>query len=250
MPYDFSGKVVLITGAGSGIGLATAEKLAQLGASLALSDIDASGQLRLGMALGERDPGQDHKFETVDVRSPISVQMFVQGTFARFGKIDHVFNCAGVNPTDTPLADTTDEYWHKLVDTNLKGIFNVTRAAIPYLKGGASFVNVSSIMGLHPAAGNAVYCATKYGVIGFSKSMALELGPKGIRTNIICPGYIETPTNSAVVAGEATVRELEQRVASGRFGTPWEVAGVVAFLFSDDSIYMNGSVVEVNGGTG
>lgn len=109
-------------------------------------------------------------------------------------------------------------------------------------------MNVSSVRGLEPSAGFAVYCASKYGVIGFSKCIALELGPKGIRTNIIAPGYIDTPTNASVVAGPASVERMRSGVSLGRVGTPEEVADVAAFLFSEESRYMNGSVVEVTGG--
>ncbi|OCL14502.1 NAD(P)-binding protein, partial [Glonium stellatum] len=103
---------------------------------------------------------------------------------------------------------------------------------------GASFVNVSSILGLHPSAHQAIYCATKFGIIGFSKCMALELGPKGIRTNIIAPGYIDTPTNAGVIKGGEFITRMEKGTALGRLGTPEEVADVVSFLFSNESRYM------------
>ena len=119
---------------------------------------------------------------------------------------------------------------------------------MPHLSSGASFVNVSSVSGIHPQAGFAIYSATKYGVIGFSKCMALELGPKGIRVNIVAPGYIQTPSNAAVVAGEEAMKRSEQGTAMGRMGTAEEVADVVVFLFSDEARYMNGSVVEIDGG--
>lgn len=142
----------------------------------------------------------------------------------------------------------TDAYWDQLITTNLKGLFNITRASIPHLLAGATFVNVSSVAGLRPTPGFAVYCASKYGVIGFSKCMALELGPRGVRTNIVAPGYIDTPTNAGVVAGTEAVREMSRGISVGRFGTPEEVADVVVFLMSEEARYMNGSVVEVNGG--
>jgi NAD(P)-dependent dehydrogenase (short-subunit alcohol dehydrogenase family) len=166
----------------------------------------------------------------------------------KFGAIHHVFNCAGINPTSIPLEETTDEYWDRLVSVNLKGVFNVTRAVIPHLKSGASFVNVSSISGIRPSAQQAVYCTTKYGLIGFSKSMALELGPRGIRTNVVAPGYIDTPTNAGIVKGGEAVEKMVNGNALGRLGTPEEVADVVCFLFGEESRYMNGSVVEIDGG--
>lgn len=158
-----------------------------------------------------------------------------------------VFNCAGINPTSIPLEDTPDEYWDKLVNVNLKGVFNVTRAAIPHLKSGASFVNVSSISGIRGSAMQAVYCTTKFGLIGFSKSMALELGPKGIRVNCVAPGYIDTPTNAGIVKGGEAVERMRYGNALERLGTPEEVADVVAFLFGEGARYVNGSVVEIDG---
>jgi NAD(P)-dependent dehydrogenase (short-subunit alcohol dehydrogenase family) len=246
MAYSFDGKVVIITGAASGIGRATAIKLASLSASLALTDLNAASLEETSA----RCDGSKTFTRTFDVASTEHSTQFITDAFHHFGRIDHVFNCAGVNPTSYALEDVSDEYWDKLVNTNLKGVFNVTRAAIPVLKSGASFVNVSSISGLHPTAGHAVYCATKYGVIGFSKCMALELGPKGIRVNVVAPGYINTPTNASVVAGPDAMERSSKGVAMGRMGSAEEVADVVAFLFSDESRYMNGSVVEVNGGIG
>ncbi|KAF2091411.1 3-oxoacyl-reductase [Saccharata proteae CBS 121410] len=246
MPPNFAGKVVLITGAGSGIGRATALKLSSLGAKTALLDIN-SGGISETARLCARD-AHDTFVMALDVSSNESVKHCVERVHEYFGRIDHVFNCAGVNPTSYDLVDTTDEYWDKLVDTNLKGTYYVTRAAIPFLQAGASFVNVASIAGLHPTARQAIYCATKYGVIGFSKCMALELGPRGIRTNIVAPGYIDTPTNAGVVKGGEAVTRMEKGCSLERLGSPEEVADVVAFLFSDESRYMNGSVVEIDGG--
>lgn len=167
---------------------------------------------------------------------------------SHYGKIDHVFNCAGINPTKFATEDVTDEYWDAMIATNLKGLFNMTRAAIPHLVSGSSFVNVSSISGTHAAAGFAVYCATKFGVIGFSQAIALELGPRGIRCNVIAPGYTDTPTNASVVAGPEAVEKNRLGVSLGRIGTPEEMGDVVAFLMSDGARYMNGAVVVVDGG--
>lgn len=244
MPKPFADKVVLITGAGSGIGRATSIKLSFLGATLALTDINSPN---LTQTLSNCHIG-DHIDSVFDIGSSGNCNAFITAIMEKFGKIEHVFNCAGINPTTLPTDSISDEYYDRMLNTNLKGMFNITRACIPHLKSGASFVNVSSIAGLRPTAGFAVYCASKYGIIGFSKCMALELGPKGIRVNVVAPGYIDTPTNAGVVAGQEAIERMEKQVAFGRLGTPEEVADVVIFLFGEESRYMNGSVVEVNGG--
>ncbi|PVI02788.1 3-oxoacyl-reductase [Periconia macrospinosa] len=245
MSYTFKDKVVLITGAGSGIGRATAVKLASLSATLALCDLNYDA-LEETSRLCNLSP-TPRVLADVDVSSAQEVTQFINDILKKHSTIHHVFNCAGVNPTSMPLESTPDSYWDKLMSVNLKGVFNVTRAVIPHLQTGASFVNVSSISGTRPSAEQAVYCATKFGLIGFSKCMALELGPKGIRTNIVAPGYIDTPTNAGVVKGGEAVEGMRKGNALGRMGTPEEVADVVAFLFSDEARYMNGSVVEVDG---
>ncbi|OQO08779.1 hypothetical protein B0A48_05669 [Cryoendolithus antarcticus] len=243
-PKKFEGKMCLITGAASGIGNATVLKMRSMGATILACDIQPNpweaGDSQINLAQLE--------WCYCDVSSTEACTAFVQQA-VRGGKgIDFVFNCAGVKPTDTPLTKTTDEYYNKLMDVNLRGTFAISRAAIPHLNPGASIVNVASIMGTKGAAENAIYCATKWGVIGFTKSLALELGPKGFRVNAVAPGYIDTPTNASVVAGPEAIQRSEAKVAMGRMGTAEEIADVVAFLFSDEARYMNGSVVEINGG--
>lgn len=247
MAATFTGKVILVTGAGSGIGRATSIRLSTLGASLALSDIN-SESLTETQNLCDTNTTQLHYLQSFDVGKSADVDTFIASVMDKYGRIDHIFNCAGVNPTNYPTTDITDAYWDKLINTNLKGMFNITRACIPHLQSGASFVNVSSICGLVPAAGFAVYCASKYGVIGFSKSIALELGPKGIRCNVVAPGYIDTPTNANVVEGPEAVARSARAVSLGRVGSPEEVADVVVFLMGEGARYMNGSVVEISGG--
>lgn len=247
-PPHFHESVVLITGAGSGIGRATSVKMAVLGANLAICDINEASLRATAEMCANEQSKQSHHVQAFDVVDTTAANNFVAAVMAKFGRIDHIFNCAGINPTQMALETVTDEYFFKLMNTNVKGTFNITRACIPHLKTGASFVNASSISGIRPSAGTAVYAATKAALIGFSKSMALELGPKGIRTNVVAPGGIHTPTNASVVAGAASVQAFADKVALGRLGTAEEVADVVAFLFGPEARYMNGSVIEVNGG--
>lgn len=244
----FDKKVILITGAASGIGLTTTRKLKDLGATLCLCDINEALNTLLVEEFSETEHGQSISAKVFDVGSNTACKDFVSEMITLHAHIDHVFNCAGVNPAALATTEFSDDYWDKLVNCNLKGLFNMTRACIPHMPPGSTFVNVSSIAGLRPVAGYAVYCATKYGIIGFSKCVALELGSKGIWTNIVAPGYIDTPTNAMVVVGQEAVDSYVDRISLGRFGTADEVADVVIFLMSKEARYMNGSVVEINGG--
>lgn len=221
--------------------LATFKQLSSSNARVALCDINID-------ALSSLDLGPKHHIYKLDVTSPTGNAETVQSIIRDFGQIDHVFNCAGVNPTEHALTDTTDEYWSKIVDTNIKGTYLMTRAVIPHLKRGSSIVNVSSIAGSRAMAGWAIYNASKFGVVGFSKSMALELGPKGVRVNVVAPGHIHTPTNIAVKNGPEAIDKTAETSSLGRFGAAEEVAGVVLFLMSDAASYINGAVVDVDGG--
>jgi NAD(P)-dependent dehydrogenase (short-subunit alcohol dehydrogenase family) len=216
--------------------------MSSLGASLSLCDVNLAGLTSLSASVTTPTYTQE-----VDVGSTAQVASFVAATVEKFGRIDHVFNCAGVNPTSMPLEETPDAYWDKLVNTNLKGVFLVTRACIPHMSRGSSIVNVSSISGLRGSARQSVYCATKFGLIGLSKSLALEFGPRGVRVNCVAPGYIDTPTNAGIVKGGEFVERMRMGCALERLGTPEEVADVVAFLFGEESKYVNGAVVEVDG---
>ncbi|KAI1392250.1 3-oxoacyl-reductase [Hypoxylon trugodes] len=248
MPSDLAGKVVFLTGAASGIGRGTAIKLHSLGAILVITDINEAGIADTLQLCGRNDAGR-HTGLILDVSKAADAEQCVAEVVAKHGHIDHVFNCAGINPTSMPLTETSEAYFDKLVGVNLKGTYNITKATMPHMTApGGSYVNVSSISGWNPTMGTAIYCATKFGVIGFSKCMALELGPKGIRVNIVCPGYVDTPTNAGIAKGTAAARTaMEQGNALGRMGTPKDIAGVVAFLMSNEARYMNGSVVGVDG---
>jgi NAD(P)-dependent dehydrogenase (short-subunit alcohol dehydrogenase family) len=222
--------------------LATAKALSASNARLALCDINIKGLESFNL-----DP--KHHVYQLDVTSPSAISETVESIIQDFGGINHVFNCAGVNPTEHALTETTDEYWTKIVDTNMRGTYVMTRTVIPHLKAGSSIVNVSSIAGSRAMAGWAIYNASKFGVVGFSKSMALELGPKGIRVNVVAPGQIYTPTNINVKKGpEAVDSAAVLASAMGRFGTVEEVAAAVLFLMSGSASYVNGAVLDVDGG--
>ncbi|KAF2993791.1 hypothetical protein E8E13_000049 [Curvularia kusanoi] len=243
MTTGFLNKVVLITGAGSGIGREAAIKFGFLGAKLALCDINESTLESLagytkGLMLTS----------VVDVGNTDQVNHFIERAVEYLGGIDFVFNCAGVNPTSTPIEATTDAYWDKLINTNLKGTFLVTRACIPHLSRGSAIVNVSSILGLRGAPQQSVYCASKFGLIGMTKALALELGPRGVRVNAVAPGNVDTPSNAERVEGGEVEERMRRGNALGHVGMPEDVVDVVVFLMSEGARYMNGSVVEVTGG--
>nr|AAR99467.1 dehydrogenase [Plenodomus lingam] len=213
MSKSFQDKIVLITGGGSGIGRATALKMASMGASISLCDINVPNL----EAVASQCCTPTHA-QQVDVGCTAEVQSFVDTTLASI-----------------PLEETTDAYWDKLVNTNLKGCFLVTRAVLPHLQRGAAIVNVSSISGMRGSAMQSVYCTTKFGLIGMTKSLALELGPRGIRVNCVAPGYIDTPSNAGIVKGGEFVERMRMGNALERLGTPDEVADVVAVLFGEES---------------
>ncbi|KAH7076014.1 hypothetical protein FB567DRAFT_150997 [Paraphoma chrysanthemicola] len=244
MTAKFQDQVVLITGAASGIGRATTLKLAAQGASVAICDVDKSMLGDTESLLPKDTPVLAQK---VDVSSEADVVSFVEAIISKFGRLDHVFNCAGLNPANIPFEDTSLGYFDKQIDVNVKGVFLVTRDSLKYLKRGASIVTVSSMSGTRGTALQGIYNATKHAVIGMMKSVALEYGPRGIRANCVAPGYINTPSNSGIVQGGEIVERWAKACALERWGTPGDVADVVIFLFSEEARYVSGAVYEVDG---
>jgi NAD(P)-dependent dehydrogenase (short-subunit alcohol dehydrogenase family) len=243
--------LLLYTHCNSPSRLATAHALAAKGAHLALCDITFSASSPPSLLDTLSSPAH-HKAYALDVSQPSACITTIAAIATDFSRIDGLFNCAGINPTEMHLTATTDEYYDRLMDTNLRGTYVMTRAVIPHLPAhaNASIVNVSSTAGIRASAGFAIYNATKFAIIGFSKSMALELGrSKGVRVNVVAPGPVDTPTNASVVEGEESVRRAGNRIALGRMGKPEEVADVVVWLFGEGARWVNGSVVEVTGGT-
>lgn len=237
-------KVTLITGASRGIGKATALKFAREGAKVVVCDLDdavaetvAEIRLRGGYATGF----------TVDVTKPQTIEAMVSGVLAAYGRIDVLVNNAGI-VADAQLKKMTEEQFDRVIDVNLKGTYNCTRAVVDTMiemKGGV-VLNASSIVGLYGNFGQTNYAASKFGVIGMAKTWARELGKHGIRVNAVCPGFIETTILKSMP--EKVVRALAERVPLGRLGKPEEIANTFAFLASDEASYINGAVIEVCGG--
>jgi 3-oxoacyl-[acyl-carrier protein] reductase len=238
-------KVSIITGGGQGIGRATALKFAHEGARVAVCDINLATVEDTVMAVREAG-GEALGFE-VDVTDKASIARMVEGVMAAWGRIDTLVNNAGI-VQDARLQKMTEEQFDRVIDVNLKGVYNCTRAVVDIMlaQNSGCILNASSIVGLHGNFGQTNYAATKFAVIGMMKTWARELGSKGIRSNAICPGFIETPILASMP--EKIVRMMEDKVPMGRLGRPEEIANTYAWLASDEASYINGAVIEVSGG--
>ena len=237
-------KVTVITGAGNGIGKATALRFAREGAKLVVCDLgDAAAEtVQQIRALGGNAIGF-----SVDVTNKEDIHAMVSAVLATHGRIDVLVNNAGI-VLDAQLKNMTDEQFDKVVDVNLKGTYLCTRAVVETMleKKSGVILNASSIAGIYGNFGQTNYAASKFGVIGMAKSWAKELGKNGIRVNAVCPGVIETSILKDMP--ERVIRAMEERIPLGRLGQPDEVASVFAFLASDDASYVNGAAIEVSGG--
>jgi 3-oxoacyl-[acyl-carrier protein] reductase len=238
-------KVAIITGAGRGIGQATALKFAQEGARVAVCDIDEASAIETARIIQGRE-GEAMAFR-VDVTDKLSIQAMVEALHERYGRIDILVNNAGI-VADAQLKNMTDEQFDRVIDINLKGTYNCTKAVVDIMLEQQSGVilNASSIVGLHGNFGQTNYAASKFGVIGMVKTWARELGKRGIRANAVCPGFINTPIIDSIP--DKVIDALEHKVPLGRLGKPEEIANAYAFLASDEASYINGAVLEVSGG--
>ena len=238
-------KVSLITGAAQGIGLATALKFAAEGAIVIVSDVQQAGvdeAVAQCRALGATAAGF-----VADVTQRATINDLVGCVMAQFGRIDVLVNNAGITQ-DARLQKMTLEQFDRVIDVNLRGVFHCSQAVADLMvaQGSGVILNASSVVGIYGNFGQTNYAATKFGVIGFTKTWSRELGPKGVRVNAVAPGFITTPMVAAVP--EKVLKELEAKVPLGRLGKPDEIANVYAFLASDEASYINGAVIEVSGG--
>jgi len=238
-------KVAIITGAASGIGLATAKVFAAEGARVVLADIDADRTETARAAVAQI--GGDTLGLRVDVTDRDSVDAMVAATLARFGRIDCLVNNAGITK-DARLVKMTEQQFDTVISVNLKGVFHCSQAVVPTMLEQESGVILiaSSVVGLYGNFGQTNYAATKAGVIGFAKTWGRELGPKGIRTVAVCPGFVATPILDTIPP--AVMQKMVDKVPMGRLGRPEEIARVYAFLASDEASYINGTTIEVSGG--
>jgi NAD(P)-dependent dehydrogenase (short-subunit alcohol dehydrogenase family) len=243
----FEGRSVLITGAASGIGRATAQRLAREGARVACADVQAQGLEETVKVLEQE--GAEALALQCDVSDPNSVAQTVRETVERLGSLQVLCNIAGILRFDH-THELSLEAWNRVLAVNLTGTFLVCQAAIPHLlESGGVIVNMSSTAGLAAHPWTAAYSASKGGVLAFSYALALEYGKQGVRVNAVCPGGIETPIHDAFHVPEGANPKLLRRIMPFRgMEKPESVADVIAFLASDEARHIHGSAIPVDGG--
>jgi 3-oxoacyl-[acyl-carrier protein] reductase len=234
-------KVAIITGAAKGIGFATAQRFGQEGAKVIIADIN------LEPVKGAAAQVPNAEAYEMNVTDRASIQAVVDEVMQKHGRIDILINNAGITQ-DARLVKMTEAQFDSVIDVNLKGVFNCTQLVVPHMleAGSGAIVNASSVVGIYGNFGQTNYSATKFGVIGFTKTWARELGSKGIRVNAVCPGFIATEMVKAMP--ENILQDIERRSWLGRLGTPEEMANVYLFLASDEASYVNGVALEASGG--
>ena len=240
------GKVAIITGASRGIGKAIATQFVQQGAKVAFTYHSSEEKARALESELTAGGGEARGFKS-DASKMAEAEQLVADVVAVFGTVDIVVNNAGITD-DTLLMRMTEEQWDRVIDVNLKSCFALTKAVLrTFLKArNGSIINVSSVVGVQGNAGQANYAASKAGILGFTKSVALELGSRNIRCNAIAPGFIETEMTAKL--DEATVQGWRDAIPVKRGGTPDDVANLCVFLGSDMSSYITGQTLNVDGG--
>jgi NAD(P)-dependent dehydrogenase (short-subunit alcohol dehydrogenase family) len=244
------GKVAIITGAASGIGRGAAMVFARHGARLVLGDIDEAGGEETAKAITET--GADALFVRTDVTSATDVEAMVRAAMDRYGGLDCAFNNAGIEGAQQSLADSTEENWDQVNAVNLKGVWLCLRSEVALMlrSGGGAIVNTSSVAGLVGIPfGLSAYTASKHGVLGLTKAAALEYATAGIRVNAVCPGGIRTAMfDRSIDAGIVTAEQAAALQPVNRLGTPEEVGQTAAWLCSDQSSFITGHAIAVDGG--
>ena len=244
-------KICLITGGAAGIGKATAEKFVKEGARVVLCDLDEES----GKALA-KELGKNTLFYRVNVADQSEVNSWVKDTVEKLGRVDVLINNAGITrdglfvkyKNGEVVSQMSEQDFDLVLDVNLKGTFNCTQAVIPHMinQGGGVVLNASSIVGLYGNFGQTNYAATKFGVIGMTKTWSRELGRYNIRVNVVCPGFILTEMVKKMP--EKILEGLAAKTPLGRMGKPEDVANLYAWLASDEAAYIHGATISIDGG--
>ena len=246
---NFTGKVALVTGAGLGMGLATAKAFAEAGAAVVLADINENSV----HSVAEELVSAGHQAIAVrcDVANEAEVAVMIEQTVSTFGCLDAAFNNAGVQSPAVETADASGEEFDRVIAINLRGVWNCMKYELRQMReqGSGAIVNNSSIGGLIGLPGRAIYHASKFGVIGLTRSAALEYAARGIRINAVCPGAIETPMVEDMVAkGWIAMEDMVSGQPIGRLGRPEEIASTVLWLCSAGASFVIGQAISVDGG--
>ena len=249
MAGRLDGKAMLITGAASGIGRATALAASREGAKLVLSDVGVeAGEETARLITAE---GGKALFVRCDVTRQADIDAMVKRAVETYGKLDCAFNNAGIEGTLTPTADYPEDLFERVIQTNLIGVWKCLRAEIPVMlqQGKGAIVNTASVGGLVGAGAFSAYVASKHGVVGLTKTCALDYAKQGIRLNAVCPGVIQTPMLDRLSGGTpAVIEALSASEPVGRIGTAEEVGEAVVFLLSDAASFITGTTLAVDGG--
>ena len=248
MASEFAGKVAFITGGATGIGRATALQLAALGARVVVADFNKVAAD--ATAADCVSAGGQALAVTVDVRNDGDLEAGVAQTVRSFGRLDIALNSAGIGGPEVRTAEYQAADWDLVIDVNLTGVWRSMRHEIPAMlaTGGGVIVNVASVAGLNGFPRHPAYAASKHGVVGLTKTAALEYGRKGIRINALCPGFTLTPMVQQMLDAGLAQDDLAQRVPLGRLGTPEEIAATVLYLCSSASAFMIGHALAIDGG--
>ena len=245
----FNNQSVIITGASSGIGKATALEFAKRGAKVVVSDInEVGGQATKNEIVAM---GGQAIFIKTDVSNVKEVDALIKKCIEEYGQLDHIINNAGIGQGLFFFDQITDEHWHKTIAVNQTGVFYCMRAALKVMKEQrkGTIINTASAAGTGAASRMGAYAASKHAVVGMTKTAAVEYGKFGIRVNAICPTVIETPMGDSYLANDTSLQEMmRQSVPMKRFGQPAEVARTICWLCSEDASYLNGVALPVDGG--
>lgn len=244
------GKVAIVTGASSGIGLHTARLFAEKGASVVLADLDETAGNEAAQAI--EDAGGNALFVKTDVSQSAQVKTLVKKTIERFGRLDYAVNNAGIGGESVPTADISEEGWNRVIGINLTGVWLCMKHEIEAMleNEGGAIVNVASILGKVGFANAAAYVSAKHGVVGLTKSAAMEYATLGIRVNVVCPGFIYTPMleNAGMAEGTEMYNYISSLHPMQRMGTSEEVAAMIVWACSDEASFVTGASLLVDGG--